>query len=58
VGTSAILVVLDDQYLDNVDAALGKADKKVNKAIDSGDYADIQKAIAEGADNVDDAIDS
>lgn len=58
VGTSAILVVLDDQYLDNIDAALGKADKKVNKAIDSGDYADIQKAIAEGADNVDDAIDS
>ena len=57
-GTSAILVVIDDQYLDNVESALTKADKKLNKAIDSGDYDDIQKAIADAADNVDDAIDS
>jgi uncharacterized membrane protein len=57
-GTSAILVVLDDQYLDNVESALTQADKKVNKAIDSGDYADIQKALANAADSVDGAIDS
>jgi uncharacterized membrane protein len=58
VGTSAILVVLDDQYLDNVDSALTTADKKVNKAIDKGDYEDIQKAINDASDEVDDAVDS
>ena len=57
-GTSAILVVIDDEYMDNVDSALTNADKSINKAIDSGDYDDIQKAIADAADNVDDAIDS
>jgi uncharacterized membrane protein len=57
-GTSAIVVVLDDQYLDNVDSALTKADKKVNKAIDKGDYDDIQKAINDASDEVDDAVDS
>jgi uncharacterized membrane protein len=57
-GTSAIVVVVDDQYLDNVDSALTKADKKVNKAIDKGDYEDIQKAINDASDEVDDAVDS
>jgi ribosomal protein S20 len=52
------VVVLDDQYLDNVDSALTKADKKVNKAIDKGDYDAIEKAINDASDNVDDAIDS
>jgi uncharacterized membrane protein len=57
-GSSAIVVVLDDQYLDRVDKALTKADKKVNKAIDSGDYDKINKAIADAGDNVSDAIES
>jgi len=57
-GTSAILVVIDDQYLDGVSDALANASKSINKAIDSGDYDDIQKAIADAADNVDDAVDS
>jgi uncharacterized membrane protein len=57
-GTSAIVVVVDDQYLDDVDSALTKADKKVNKAIDKGDYEDIQKAINDASDEVDDAVDS
>jgi uncharacterized membrane protein len=57
-GSSAIVVVLDDQYLDGVDKALTKADKKVNKAIDSGDYDKISKAIADAGDDVTDAIDS
>jgi uncharacterized membrane protein len=57
-GSSAIVVVLDDQYLDRVDKALTKADKKVNKAIDSGDYDKIKKAIAAAGDDVSDAIES
>lgn len=55
-GSSAIVVVLDDVYVDNVDAALTRGDKKVSKAIDSGDYEEIQKAISEAADNVSDAV--
>jgi ribosomal protein S20 len=30
----------------------------VNKAIDKGDYDDIQKAINDASDEVDDAVDS
>jgi uncharacterized membrane protein len=56
-GTSAIVVVLDDQYLDGVDRALTRADRKVNKAIDSGDYDKIQKAISEAGDDASDAVD-
>ena len=57
-GSSAIVVVLDDQYLDRVDKTLTKANKKINKAIDSGDYDKIRKAIADAGDNVSDAIES
>jgi len=57
-GSSAIVVVLDDQYLDRVDAALANSEKKVDKAIDSGDYDKIQKAISEASDDVTDAVDS
>ena len=57
-GSSAILVVLDDQYLDGVESALTKADKQVNKAIDSGDYDKLQKALSKADTEVDDAVDS
>jgi uncharacterized membrane protein len=57
-GSSAILVVLDDQYLDGVQGALTKADKQVNKAISSGDYDKLQKAVAQAQGEVDDAVES
>ena len=57
-NTSAILVVMDNQYLDGVEAALGKASKNVNKAISKGDYDDIVDALNKGSDDVTDAIDS
>ncbi len=57
-GSSAILVVLHDQYLDGVEGALTKADKQVNKAIDSGDYDQLQKALSKADTEVDDAVDS
>lgn len=56
--SSAILVVMDDQYLDGVEAALGKADKRLSKAISKGDYDDIVDALNKGGDEVADAIDS
>ncbi|MGI9823511.1 DUF1269 domain-containing protein [Agromyces sp. Marseille-Q5079] len=55
-GTSAIVAVIDDKYLDRIDAALGKAVKKVNKAIDREDYEALEKAIDEGGDKIAKAI--
>lgn len=56
--SSAIVVVIDDKYLDRVDKALSKSAKKVNKAIDSGDYDKIQKAIADAGGDIGDAVES
>ena len=55
-GSSAIVAVIDDRYLDRVDAALGAAQKKINKAIDRDDYEELEKAINEGGDKVAKAI--
>ena len=52
VGSSAIAAVIDDLYLDRVDKAVSKATKKVTKAIDSGDYDAVVKAVNEGDDKV------
>ena len=52
VGSSAIAAVIDDLYLDRVDKAVTKATKKVTKAIDSGDYDAVVKAVNEGDDTV------
>ena len=57
-GTSAVVVVVDDLYADKVENALSKADKRVNKAIDSGDYDELQKALAQSSDEVSDAVTS
>ena len=55
-GSSAIVAVIDDRYLDRIDAALDKAVKKVDKAIDRDDYAELEKAINEGGDKIAKAI--
>ena len=52
------MVVVDDKYLDRVQAALTKADKNVSKAIDQDDYDKLSKAISDSQQDVDDAIDS
>jgi uncharacterized membrane protein len=57
-NSSAIVALVDDRYLDKVDAAVNDATKKVNKAIDKGDYNDIVKAINEGGEKIVDAVDS
>ena len=44
--------MIDDLYLDRVDKAVSKATKKVTKAIDSGDYDAVVKAVNEGDDKV------
>ena len=57
-GSSAIVAVVDDLYLDRVDAAVNKAVKKTNKAIDKGDYEAVVKALDEGGEKIADAINS
>ncbi|WP_158866786.1 DUF1269 domain-containing protein [Leifsonia sp. AG29] len=44
-GSSAVVAIVDDKWADKVEAALVKADKRISKAIDSGDYDEMQKAI-------------
>ncbi len=56
--SSAVVVIVDDTYVDRVQNALGKATKSVNKAIDNDDYEALQKALAKGSDEVTDAVDS
>jgi uncharacterized membrane protein len=57
-NSSAVVVIIDNKYLDRVEKAIGKADKRVNKAIDSGDYDKLQTALAKSSDEIGDAVDS
>ena len=57
-GSSAIVAVVDDLYLDRVDAAFEKATKKIGKAIDSGDYDAVVKAVNEGDEKIVEALES
>ena len=57
-GSSAVVAIVDDKYLDRVESALRKADKKISKAIDSDDYEKLQKALSEATDDVGKAVDS
>lgn len=51
-NSSALVAVVDDLQLDRVDRAVEKAAKKINKAIDKGDYDAVIKAVAEGDEKV------
>ena len=55
-GSSAVVAVVDDQWADKVEGALVNSDKRINKAIDSGDYDQLQTAISQSSDEVSDAI--
>jgi uncharacterized membrane protein len=57
-GSSAVVVVADDMYADRVDKALGKASKKVSKAIDSGDVEKLSKALSDAGYDVSKAVES
>ncbi len=57
-GSSAVVAVVDDTYADKVEAALVHSEKRINKAIDKGDYDELQKAIAKSEGEVSDAVNS
>ena len=57
-GTSAVVVVAEDMYADGIDKALGKASKKITKAIDKGDVDKLSKALSDAGYDVSKAITS
>ena len=57
-NSSAVVVVVDDTYLDNVETALANSSKRINKAISSDDYDKLQKAVSKSDDEVDKAVES
>ena len=57
-NSSAVVVVIDNKYLDGVEKALDNSSKRINKAIDSDDYDKLQKALAKSDDEIGDAVDS
>ena len=57
-NSSAVVVVVDDKYLDRVESALVDSDKRVNKAISQDDYDKLQKAVSKSDDEVDKAVES
>jgi len=57
-GSSAIIAMVDDQYADRIDKAFEKATKKVSKAIDSGDYEKLARALDAGDQDIVDALES
>jgi uncharacterized membrane protein len=56
-NSSAVVVIVDNKYLDRVQNALVKSDKQVTKAIDKDDYKDLQKALSKSDDEVTKAVD-
>jgi uncharacterized membrane protein len=55
-GSSAVVAVVDDVWADKVEKALVKADKRINKAVDSGDYEKLEAALAQSDAEVADAV--
>lgn len=55
-GSSAIVAVIDDVYLDRVDKAVEHATRNITKAIEKGDYDAVVKAVNKGDDKIIEAI--
>lgn len=56
--SSAIVAIIDDQYLERIDAGVTNAVKQIHKAIDKGDYDALVEALGEGGQQIVDAVDS
>jgi uncharacterized membrane protein len=57
-NSSAVVVVVDDTYLDNVETALANSAKRINKAISSDDYDKLQKALSRSDEEIDEAVEA
>lgn len=57
-NSSAIVVVVDNLYLDRIERSLVRADKRISKAVDSGDYDKLRKALEKSETEVQGAVES
>ncbi len=57
-GSSAIVALIDDRYLDRVERALTRATKRVEKAVEAEDYEELEKALDKSAKEVRSATES
>jgi uncharacterized membrane protein len=57
-NSSAVVVVIDNKYLDRVETALDNSDKRINKAISQDDYDKLADAVSKSQDEVDKAVES
>lgn len=57
-GSSAIIALIDDKYLDRVERSLTRATKRVEKAVDAEDYDALEKALSESSKEVRSSIES
>ncbi|AWB92459.1 DUF1269 domain-containing protein [Aeromicrobium chenweiae] len=55
-GSSAVVAVVEDVYLDRVDEAFEKASKSIAKALNKGDYDAVVKAVNKGEHTIVEAI--
>lgn len=56
--SSAVVVIVENRYLDRVESALAKSSKRISRAIDKGDYEKLRKAVIKADEDVADAVDS
>jgi uncharacterized membrane protein len=54
-GSSAVVAIVEDEWADKVEKTLAKSDKRIRRAVDSGDIDAVEKAISRSADDVEDA---
>jgi uncharacterized membrane protein len=57
-NSSAVVVVIDNKYLDRVETALDNSSKRINKAISQDDYDKLADAVSKSQDEVDKAVES
>ena len=57
-GSSAIVALVDDKYVDRVERALTRTTKRVEKAVEHEDYDELEKALSKSEKEVRSAIDS
>jgi uncharacterized membrane protein len=51
-NSSAVVVIAEDLYADQIDKALAKAEKKITRAIDAADYDKLTKALTDAGYDV------
>ena len=46
-GSSAVIVLAEDKYVDGIDKALAKSTRKIRKTVSTEDYDELEKALSD-----------